>query len=66
MAKEKKKKTRAEKKPAKLRHQLYENNKPKNKTCPKCGQGFYLAEHSNRRVCGKCGYVEMKASKKPE
>ena len=60
------KKPKKEKKPAKLRHTLYENNKAKNKTCPKCGPGFYLGEHSNRRVCGKCAYVEMKASKKPE
>lgn len=33
------------------------------KPCPKCGAGTFLAEHENRRSCGKCGYSE---SKKPE
>jgi len=31
------------------------------KSCPKCGSGIFLAEHSNRRSCGKCGYSEAKA-----
>jgi len=30
------------------------------KMCPKCGPGVFLAEHADRRVCGKCGYVEKK------
>jgi small subunit ribosomal protein S27Ae len=32
----------------------------KGKYCPKCGPGVKLAEHTNRRSCGKCGYTEMK------
>jgi small subunit ribosomal protein S27Ae len=32
--------------------------KRKNKSCPKCGQGFYMANHKTRRTCGKCGYME--------
>ena len=32
----------------------------KNKTCPKCGPGYFLAEHSNRVCCGKCGYTEFR------
>ena len=32
----------------------------KGKPCPKCGEGVRLAEHANRRSCGKCGYSEMK------
>jgi ubiquitin-small subunit ribosomal protein S27Ae len=32
------------------------------KTCPKCGPGTFLAEHANRRSCGKCGYMESKAN----
>ena len=32
----------------------------KGKICPKCGTGVNLAEHANRRSCGKCGYTEMK------
>ena len=62
-------------------HTLYEVSgstiKRKNKSCPKCGQGTYLAKHNNRSTCGKCGYSEMQskesapkeekpAEKKPE
>lgn len=28
--------------------------------CPKCGPGTFLAEHNNRRSCGRCGYSESK------
>jgi len=28
------------------------------KYCPKCGPGVALAEHKNRRSCGRCGYME--------
>tara|TARA_Y100000310_G_scaffold343533_1_gene451671 strand:- start:985 stop:1233 length:249 start_codon:yes stop_codon:yes gene_type:complete len=37
----------------------------KNRNCPKCGPGMFLGKHSNRQVCGKCGYTEF-ASKKEE
>lgn len=30
------------------------------KSCPKCGPGVRLAEHKDRRSCGKCGYFEKK------
>lgn len=30
----------------------------KNKFCPKCGQGFIMAQHKDRVNCGKCGYTE--------
>ncbi len=30
------------------------------KSCPRCGQGYFLAEHKDRFYCGKCKYVEMK------
>ncbi|PKK86369.1 MAG: 30S ribosomal protein S27ae [Thermoplasmata archaeon HGW-Thermoplasmata-1] len=30
------------------------------KTCPKCGDGVFMAEHKNRVSCGKCGYTEFK------
>lgn len=30
----------------------------KNKSCPKCGQGFFMAKHSNRLTCGSCNYSE--------
>jgi small subunit ribosomal protein S27Ae len=32
------------------------------KACPKCGAGVYLAEHENRRACGRCGYAESKSA----
>ena len=28
------------------------------KICPKCGAGVYLAQHSDRESCGKCGYAQ--------
>lgn len=30
------------------------------KFCPRCGEGVFLAEHSDRLSCGKCGYTEFK------
>ncbi len=30
----------------------------KNKFCPKCGAGVFLAQHKNRLTCGKCNYME--------
>jgi len=35
----------------------------KRKNCPKCGVGFFLAEHKDRLVCGKCKYTEFKVKK---
>lgn len=35
------------------------------KFCPKCGEGFFMAKHDTRWVCGKCGYVEY-AKKEPK
>lgn len=32
----------------------------KRKMCPKCGDGIFMAEHTNRLSCGKCGYTEFK------
>jgi small subunit ribosomal protein S27Ae len=38
----------------------------KKNTCPKCGDGVFLAEHSNRVSCGKCGYTEFKKKEEPK
>lgn len=27
--------------------------------CPKCGPGVFLADHGDRRSCGRCGYTEF-------
>ena len=32
----------------------------KNKVCPKCGNGVFMAEHKDRISCGKCHYTEFK------
>lgn len=36
------------------------------KSCPKCGDGVFLAEHKDRLSCGACGYTEFKGSKQQE
>jgi ubiquitin-small subunit ribosomal protein S27Ae len=50
---------------AKARVGLYETKGESltrtHKSCPKCGSGIFLAEHRDRRSCGKCGYSEAKA-----
>jgi small subunit ribosomal protein S27Ae len=35
----------------------------KNRFCPRCGEGVFMAEHSNRFSCGSCGYTEWKEGK---
>jgi len=35
----------------------------KNKSCPKCGQGYFMAAHKDRVTCGKCGYSEFGSKK---
>lgn len=36
------------------------------KSCPKCGEGVFLAEHEDRLSCGKCGYTEFKRARSLE
>ena len=52
--KEKKKKVKKEKRKNPIKPYT------KHKNCPKCGPGVRLAEHKERRSCGKCGYFEKK------
>jgi small subunit ribosomal protein S27Ae len=34
------------------------------KECPRCGKGYFMAQHSNRLTCGNCGYtVYLQAQK---
>jgi len=35
----------------------------KNRFCPKCGPGVFLAMHKDRKTCGKCGYSEKNVKK---
>lgn len=30
------------------------------KVCPRCGRGVFMADHSDRFACGKCGFTEFK------
>lgn len=53
-------KKKARKKPHELYEVAGEDIKKKNKSCPKCGSGTYMANHSNRNTCGKCGFMEKK------
>lgn len=32
----------------------------KNKECPKCGTGYFMAEHKDRYHCGKCSFSKKK------
>lgn len=32
----------------------------KGQSCPRCGDGVFLAAHKDRVSCGKCGYTEYK------
>jgi len=52
------------KKESRKLHKAYEVSgdslKRKNKTCPKCGSGVFMAEHKDRYSCGKCGFMEKK------
>ncbi|MDV3278429.1 MAG: 30S ribosomal protein S27ae [Nitrososphaerales archaeon] len=27
------------------------------KECPRCGRGYFMAQHNNRLTCGNCGYT---------
>jgi small subunit ribosomal protein S27Ae len=62
---EEKKEEKKEKKPEKPtkkeagKERITKPYKP-GKNCPKCGAGVRLAEHKDRRSCGKCGYFERK------
>lgn len=37
----------------------YKNGKSELTSCPKCGNGTFMAKHKNRNSCGKCGYTEF-------
>jgi len=32
----------------------------KNRSCPRCGDGVFMAEHKDRLSCGACVYTEWK------
>jgi small subunit ribosomal protein S27Ae len=56
-----KKKTKPKKPMQRWKLYKIEGNKlqRKNKFCPKCGIGTFMAQHKDRVTCGKCRYVEV-------
>lgn len=36
-----------------------EKSMKKDRTCPRCGPGTFLAQHKDRLSCGKCNYTEF-------
>lgn len=59
MADDKKKDPKAAPKAPVKKERVTKAYKP-GKFCLKCGPGVKLAEHKDRRSCGKCGYFEKK------
>ena len=38
----------------------------RDKHCPRCGAGIFLAKHKGRLYCGKCHYTEFFETQKAE
>jgi small subunit ribosomal protein S27Ae len=57
---EKKEKPKAPKRRTQV-HKLFkvdgDNLIPLRKECPRCGKGYFMAQHVNRLTCGNCGYT---------
>jgi small subunit ribosomal protein S27Ae len=34
------------------------------KECPRCGRGYFMAEHKDRSTCGNCGFTVYKSTQK--
>jgi len=72
--KKKEKKSQKERPKSKKKHtkvqvwKLYEASagkiSRKRNSCPRCGQGTFLATTKNRTYCGKCGYSQITMEKK--
>jgi small subunit ribosomal protein S27Ae len=58
-----KKKDVKNKKPSKKysKYEIKGGKLSRDRSCPKCGPGIFLAKHKDGRVyCGKCHYSELK------
>lgn len=53
------------KKPSKVstKYKVEDKKVIRDKTCPRCGIGYFLAKHKDRLYCGKCHYTEFVKSK---
>jgi len=61
---EKKPEKKAKPKAPKRRIQVYKLYKAEDgalsrlrKECPRCGKGYFMAQHQGRLTCGNCGYT---------
>jgi len=53
-------------KPVSKKHKFYSMDGEvlkREKSCPRCGPGVFLAKASNRLYCGKCHYTEFITNK---
>ena len=46
-------------KPTSKKYSLYNAQGKTARFCVKCGPGIFMAKHSDRLHCGKCGYTEF-------
>lgn len=59
--KDKKKEVKPKKPKAIVKHfKVSGGSVTKPASCPKCGEGFILAQHKDRVTCGNCHYTEFK------
>ncbi len=55
-----KKKTKNKKPSQKWKKYRISNGKiEREKSCPRCGPGIFMAKHKNRYFCGNCRYTEF-------
>ncbi len=62
MAEDKKGKKPHKNKPTSKKYAHYKisgDKLSKDRNCPRCGAGVFLAQHAGRLHCGKCGYTEF-------
>jgi len=62
MAKKKKPKN---KKPSKryAKYKMAGDKLERQPSCPRCGNGIFLALHKDRQTCGHCGYTVFQGKK---
>lgn len=55
------KKPRKNKKQSKKweKYTIEDNKAKREKHCPRCGPGIFLAKHKGREYCGRCHYTEF-------
>ncbi|MBI2630338.1 30S ribosomal protein S27ae [Candidatus Pacearchaeota archaeon] len=64
--KEKKGKKKHVNKPTSQKWKMYKTEGGKlirEKSCPRCGPGIFLAKSKGKLYCGKCAYTEFSSSK---